>query len=718
MLWLSAQQIADAAQAGLMPGMPTSARGVNRIASNEGWAETSCARKREGARGGGLEYHIDLLPVGARSAWIAHNVGLTSADFRPELSDEALSLQNEARIVLIKTTDKLKQALGCSQSAADAYFEALFNNGHFPLPEWIKKEVKSLSARTLARWRKAIREGGKVGATGRPKGSGILDRAEGGDVRSLILAAISKQPFLKAKHVRALIWDCFGDELNVVDPATGEISSAPLPSIRMFQIALKEWREEYKNEILRITDPDGYRNKVEFTATNSQTATRLNEVWQIDASPADVMLNGKRRHSIYMAVDVYSRRAIVLATPTPRAEGVGLLIRRCILAWGVPERIKTDNGSDFVARQIKRLFAALGIEVELSPPYQPKSKGIVERTIGTFQRDLATCPGFIGHSVADRKVIEGRKSFNQRLGAKAEDLFEVEMDLPAFQEWCDAWGQSIYGNDQHTSLQNRSPNLVAATYAGPVHRIENVAALDVLLAPIASGNGIRQVTKQGIRVDGSRYLPLGGAMPGDSVFVRMDPADMGRVMMFSPETDEFLGEAICPDLAGMSPQEITAKAKAMQKAYEDDRLKDIRRHKRRLKSSNVADALRREGESKAQEVIAFPSRNKEYTTPSIDAAAEAAKSAPERPTEAPKEDRIAKRQAALITKLKVPSKPSRSKEPPAHRYRRALVLEEAMSAGETIDPADQAWLETYQSLPEYRAQKKMYEIFGDKMFAG
>lgn len=146
----------------------------------------------------------------------------------------------------------------------------------------------------------------------------------------------------------------------MVDPATGEISSAPLPSIRMFQIALKEWREEYKNEILRITDPDGYRNKVEFTATNSQTATRLNEVWQIDASPADVMLNGKRRHSIYMAVDVYSRRAIVLATPTPRAEGVGLLIRRCILAWGVPERIKTDNGSDFVARQIKRLFAALG----------------------------------------------------------------------------------------------------------------------------------------------------------------------------------------------------------------------------------------------------------------------------------------------------------------------------------------------------------------------
>lgn len=718
MLWLSAQQIADAAQAGIMPGLPTSARGVNRLASSEGWAKSALARPREGVRGGGLEYHIDILPAGARGAWIAHNVGLTSQDFRPELSDAALSMKCDAQMVLLRIADKLKRALGCSQSAADAYLEALFNNGHLPLPEWITEETKSLSARTIARWRKTAREGGKVAATGRPKGSGILDRAEGGDIRSLILAAIAKQPFLKAKHIRALIRDKFGDALNVADPLTGEVLQAPLPTLRMFQIALKEWRAEYKNELIRITNPDGYRNSIEFTATGSQTATRLNEVWQIDASPADVMLNGKRRHSIYMAVDVYSRRAMVLATPTPRAEGVGLLIRRCILAWGVPEKIKTDNGSDFVARQTKRLFAALDIEVELSPPYQPKSKGIVERTIGTFQRDLATCPGFIGHSVADRKIIEGRKAFNQRLGAKAEDLFEVEMDLPAFQDWCDAWGQSIYGNDQHASLRNRTPNVIAKTYAGPVHRVDNTAALDVLLAQIASGDGIRQVTKQGVRVNRDRYLPMGNVMPGDSVFVRMDPADMGRIMLFAPETEDYLGEAICPNLAGMAPQEVVAKAKAMQKAYEDDRLKDIRRHKRSIKPSNVADALRREGERKADDVIAFPGRDTVYSTPAMKAASDAAQERPDQVGAVQKDDRIAKRQAALITTLNVPSKPKSTKEKPAERYRRARELEAARSAGEVLDPADQAWLTTYQSLPEFRAQERMYETFGERMFAG
>ena len=89
------------------------------------------------------------------------------------------------------------------------------------------------------------------------------------------------------------------------------------------------------------------------------------------------------RASIYMAVDVYSRRAIVLVTPTPRAAGVGELMRKSIDKWGVPERIHTDNGSDFTARWTRRLFDHFGTKIELSKPYEPRSKGIVERTIGT-----------------------------------------------------------------------------------------------------------------------------------------------------------------------------------------------------------------------------------------------------------------------------------------------------------------------------------------------
>lgn len=713
MFWLSAQEIADAATAGLMPGLPATERSVRRLAARDNWAETNLARLRDGRTGGGgLEYHIDLLPRGVRLNWLAHHLTFQPTDFRPPLVDGPVSASGDARAVLLRLAERFKTSSGLSQRKADGLFCDIHDSGLINLPDWIETTIQSVTPRTLARWRKAVSEGNNIAKCGRPKGSGILDRAHDGAIRDLIIAAIASQPFLKAKHCRALVRDRFGAKLTLTDDKTGEMRAIPLPTVRMFQFALKEWRAEYRNELMRLTDPDGYRSKIEFTATGSQRAARLNEVWQIDASPADVMLT-TGRHAIYMAVDVYSRRSIVLATPTPRASAVGLLIRKCLMAWGVPEKIKTDNGSDFVAKQTKRLFSALEIEIELSPPYQPKSKGIVERTIGTFQRDLATCPGFIGHSVADRKVIESRKAFSKRLGASDTELFGIEMDLKDFQSWCDSWAAEIYGHDTHAGLGGRTPFAAASAYDGTVRRIEHEAALDVLLAPIASGDGLRRVSKQGVRVDGALYLPF-GVMPGTNVLVRMDPADLGRVMLFDPETEAFLGEAICPDLAGLDPVAVIAKAKAMQKDHEQDRLHDIRRSMRSLKPRDVANALLNDGARRAEALVAFPERREGFRTAALDAAGEA--SAPAAAPVAPSLAASA-RHSALIAEFR--AKPAeKPAESDIDRFRRAIDLERRIAAGEPVSPEQAVWLASYQKTPPYRSRRLMFEEFGERMFAG
>ena len=413
MLWVSAQQIAEAAAAGRMPGLPTSRRRVNALAVREGWADAGLARVREGrSGGGGLEYHVDVLPAAARAAWLASHLSISARDLRPVVHETTIDDTADARTIILSLAQKFQFENALPQTAADVMFAELFTSGSIDLPDWINAAVPSVSARSIARWRKAAATGGATSRRGRPKGSGILDVAHGGQVRALILAAIAKQPFLSAKHLRILVKDKYGKTLETVCAKTGEAKAVALPTIRIFQSVISRWKEEYRNELMRLTNPDGYRSHIRFAATGSQRADRLNEVWQVDASPADVMLKGGR-HSIYMAVDVYSRRAIVLVSKTPRASAVGLLIRKCIKAWGVPEKIHTDNGSDFVARQTKRLFSALEIEVELSKAYEPTDKGIVERTIGTYQRDIAVCPGFIGHSVADRKVIENRRAFDK-----------------------------------------------------------------------------------------------------------------------------------------------------------------------------------------------------------------------------------------------------------------------------------------------------------------
>ncbi len=712
MLWVSAQQIAEAAAAGLMPGMPTSKRGVNKFAEAETWAERGYARIRKGREGGGgLEYDINALPLHARAAWIGHHLKVDPAALRPELSDEPATEAEDARRIIVRLAEQFRVQNRITRSAADALFCVAFNGGSIALPEWVKAEAKSLSTRTLARWRQAVAEGDRVRKAGRPKGSGVLDRAHGGEVRNLILGHIAKQPFLTARHLRAVVLGAFGDALEVVDPTTGEVRSVPVPSERMFQVAVAAWKKTYRNELMRLTDPDGHRSRIEFSATGSQRADRLNEIWQIDASPADVMLKGGR-HSIYAAVDVYSRRMIVLVTPTPRAASVGLLIRKCLLMWGVPEWILTDNGSDFVAKATARLFAALEIQIHRSPAYEPKSKGIVERSIRTFQHDLAVVPGFIGHNVADRKVIEGRKAFSRRLGATDEQLFDVDMDIVEFQAWCDAWAEA-YQHRKHGGLKGRMPFEAAASYGGHVRRVENEAALDVLLAPLASGDGTRRVTKQGVRIDGSQYLPM-GVMPGTVVLVRMDPHDLGRVMLFDPETDGFLGEAICPELAGISPAEVIAETRKLQKAYEAENSAGMKRHMRQINMRSVADHVLRDGMRGAGKIAAFPQRSELHSTPALEGAAEAAGSAPAPASARPRE--VEGRPAAILKRF--PPRPAAApKERPEQRFRRALELMERISGRQPVAVEDADWLEGYRTSPEYRAQKMMFDQFGPAFFA-
>lgn len=697
-IWMTLSELAIAR----LPGLPATRQGLAARADRECWsARRGAARQRIG-QGGGLEFSVEVLP-GEAQAELVKRAAINDNDNRPALEvrpQDALpadmQARRDARLWVIAAVEQFARDNGLKIRPASLLWASAYNAGNITAAEWVCKEVGSASETQLRAWRRIRAEEGDdaLGRDDRGRKS-LLDTALDGEVRAFCLAVMAAKPFVSANHVRAAVLDRYREQLERE------------PSVRDLQRAMKRWEVEYRNELLRLRDPDAYRSKVEFSAAGSTTAEHLNDLWQIDASPADVMLKGKRRHSIYMCVDIYSRRTIVLVTRTPRASAVAALIRKAILNWGVPKKIKTDNGSDFTANAMVRLFDALGIEIELSPPYQPKSKGNVERVIGTFQRDLATCPGFIGHSVADRKVLENRKAFNQRLGAKAEALFDVEMDLVEFQAWCDSWTDVIYGHAPHESLRRKSPFQVAAEWRGTVRRIEHPEALDVLLAPIPGNNGIRTVTKTGVRVDHHHYYTA-AAMPGTEVLVRMDPMDLGRIMIFAADGEAWLGEGICPQLAGMDPVETIQKVKAAQKAFEQGQLADVRRQMRKIGPRTISDALLREGERRAGGVVAFPHRSEPHSTPALRAAAEAMVRGTPVPA-APAPDLAARRAAVLGDPTQIPAPPA---ETPRDRFKRALDLEAALRAGRAVDPADEAWLQIYQQQPQYLAQKMVFEEFG------
>lgn len=700
-LWFSAQEIADLD----LPDFPSSRFGINKLAERDGWAESTLCRKREGREGGGgLEFHIDLFPLPQRLAYAAAFVRVEQSDYQTE-TDENLTIRErttrDARLILVRVADRFRKSSDMQGAVSDELFSRLYADGKVAVSDWIKQAVSKTSRSSLARWRAHARDDKNALGSDPSKarqGTGVLDRAEDGRLRAYCLAVYASNQFFSTKHIRNAALEEFGPSV-LVETSTGQ-KRVPMPPLRTFQNALRTWKNTRRNELLRLTDPDRYKSIVRLSAVGANKVDRLNQVWEIDASPCDAMTTDGRPN-IYAAIDLYSRRTVILVTATPRAAGVALLVRQCLVEWGVPEIIKSDNGSDFVAEATKRLLEALGIEQELSTPYSPEQKGTVERVIGTFQRDCAaTLPGFVGHSVSDRKVIEARKAFSKRLGTDDAQMFNVELTSADIQEEADRWTTQQYAHSPHSGLKDHTPFEVASSWTGEVRRIDDERALDVLLAPVPGKDGKRRMTKSGIRIDGQHYY-TGDVMPGADVLCRHDPSDLGKLWLFAEDGETYLGQAVCPELAGLDPVETIQKVRAQQKATEEHGLADIRKEKRKITPRTVADA-QREAYRHNADIVAFPKTAEGHTTAKMDAAGATHRKQAAKP--------LNEAQSAMMDKLKsLPSgsnvKTLQTAASPQDRFAQARRFEGRLADGEQLSDKDALWLTSYQSSPEYRARK-------------
>ena len=178
--------------------------------------------------------------------------------------------------------------------------------------------------------------------------------------------------------------------------------------------------------------------------------------------------------------------------PTSRATAIAALLRHCILEWGVPEAVRTDEGKDYTSRHVLGVLADLEIEHRPCPPYTPEVKPFVERFLGTLTRDLfASLPGFSGHDVAQAQALRSRKSFATRRAERArikesgEDdtvIYGAALSAEELQARCVSCCDTIYGRWPHSGLGGISPFARRASWAEPVRQVHDERALDALLA--------------------------------------------------------------------------------------------------------------------------------------------------------------------------------------------------------------------------------------------
>jgi transposase InsO family protein len=622
----------------------------------------------------------------------------------PHLND-GTQRKIEAKAALVQLCETYIRQSGFPKKRGTELFAFDYSRNAIEVPGWVRETIPSVSANSITNWSRALQEEGLVRLAGKQGkhriGTGVIDSNP--DLTKFIQGMLVDHPHCSAKHVMR------GIRARFVE--------AQHPSYRTLQRWLADWKQDNEQLLLNLRSPDAWRSKFQAAGGDADAQIlRLNQRWEADSTKGDLLLADGIRHIVVGIIDVYSRRLKLHVSRSSNAAAVASTMRRALLDWGVPEQLGTDNGSDYVSNHITRIVSGLGIDHDLAPPFTPEHKPFIERSFGTFCRDLVELlPGFIGHSVAERQDIESRRSFAQRLMKQGGEPIELRMSPADFQTFCDRWTDDVYAREPHGGLNGMSPFDVVAGFTGEIRQIHDERALDVLLSPAPDGNGTRVVGKKGIKLDNAWFeAPQLGGLEGETVRVLMDDDDIGEIYVFTAE-GEFIAKAICPERMGISRQELSSARKAHQKRAISEQKAALKAIARETGTKGIVQEIMIERGINAGKVTAFPQSRTDHSTPALEQAKRASRhgSAPEaKPISAAEQARL----DALAAELNGTAATAAivTLDTPATRFRRALDIERALDKGRAVDAEDRRWLGVYSTQPEYRARKMLAEDFGEE----
>jgi transposase InsO family protein len=596
----------------------------------------------------------------------------------------------QARREILCARDAFISAARLPKKRGTLLFIREYQAGAIRLPEWIapalgsRQGALSLSWATLHRWERAFADGGLAALA-----SGYVATRETSiavHMQDFIRGLLAKRPHLGLPTVHQALCARFEGQA--------------IPSQSALRRFTEKWRAENKGLILYLTSFDQWRNqRMIAMGQAAEQVERLNQVWEFDSTPGDIMLTDGR-HCLIGVIDVYSRRAKLHVTPTSRSSAVAALTRRAILDWGVPEIAKTDNGSDYVSAHMVRVFESLEIEQVLCRPFHPEDKPHIERLFKTLLHSIfELLPGYIGHSVAERKQIEDRRSFAQRIMGQGQDPVEIKMSAAQLQSICDRWCDAVYHHNVHANL-GTTPTQMALNWTAPVRRIADERTLDILLSPAPDREGTRLIGKDGIKVQGGTFIAAElGPHVGETVFVLLDALDYGGIYVFLMRPDgakEFLCRAVDPARTGHDRAEIAAKGQAYQKEYMREGSKQLRRLSREAATERIGEEILSYRERQRANVREFPKRSETYSTPAMEEAARAVADI-ERVRRGPCPVAITAEQDRSAAELIDMAQARRDSRPlPATEQEKYEQICDDLRMGVDVADAELAWMKRYE----------------------
>lgn len=681
-IWWSAAELAEAA----LPDLPGTKRRVNDLVRREGWQNVPSKARRRKGRGGGWEYHWELLPARARAKLMVNEV---TKEPEPDRSREAAWAEFET--LANSSTQKARERVAILKAV-----EALIAGGM--TRDMATAEIATIngvSPRTIWNWAELVR--------GVPADDWLAYVAPRYHRTSGAVATVVEPEFaerLKSDYLRLAqpsFRSCYDRTKRWAED--NGVACPPLHTAR-------RWYKRTTSKAMETLGRKGMEALKRLYPAQIRDRSKLHALEGVngDYHRFDVFVNMQTPDGIRVVrpqmvafQDLFSGKILAWRLSySANSQTVQLCLGDLIEEWGIPKHVLLDNGREFAAKlitggtktrfrfkvteeDIPGLLTTLGCEVHWATPYSGQSKPI-ERAF----RDLCD-------RVARHPACEGAYTGN-RPDAKPENWGSRVMEQAEFEELV------AVELAAHNARQDRR---TAVAYD---RSFDDVFAESYQRAPIRRATPEQRrlwlMGAQGVTVGrlNGRISFMGNAYfdeflhehLGQKVVARFDDAALWEGLHIYALTGEYLGYAACQEATGFFDVNGAKEIKRARTNFAKATRAQLEEH-RKLKAAEVAAgaiaATPPAPPRPAAQVVEIPKPHKRAAKPA--------------PRTAEEQRPLAEIVTSMTTKRPRRANPTDERD----RYAEARKLERQLDQGEALTSDQARWLRAYQTTPEYRAQQ-------------
>ena len=219
---------------------------------------------------------------------------------------------------------------------------------------------------------------------------------------------------------------------------------------------------------------------------------KVNVLWQADLSHGPyIPINGKMKKTFLIAFIDDCSRLVPFAQffSSEKFDGLRDVTKEALIRRGKPNIIYADNGKIYRSETLQYACAQLGITLAHTQPYDPKSKGKIERVFKTIQTRF--------YPLLQSNPVHSLEELNERF-------------------W--RWLEEDYHRRPHASLDGKTPHEVFQSQLDRIRFLEDLSILETIFFKRAE----RKVKQDGTITLEKQLYEVPSEYIGQKIEVRID----------------------------------------------------------------------------------------------------------------------------------------------------------------------------------------------------